>query len=443
MKTPICDFIEKYAQNDNLRLHMPGHKGVGSHGELFDITEISGADSLFEADGIIAESEKNAGELFGARTFYSAEGSSLAIRAMVYLCSSYAKANGRRPLILAARNVHKTFVSAVAMLDAEVEWIAKEDSDYLSCKLTGDEVKAHLDTMAEAPVAVYITSPDYLGNMSDVEGIARVCHDRGVLLVVDNAHGAYLKFLKESRHPIDLGADMCCDSAHKTLPALTGAAYLHVSENAPEPLVKRARSALSLFGSTSPSYLILASLDRVNSYIANGYKGKLESMLTAIEAAKSELRKGGYTLAGDEPMKLTISAKPYGYLGTEMAQHLESVGIYPEFSDPDYLVLMPSPENGKEGIDRLLDAMLSLEKKEAILAPQPKNHLPERALTIREAVLADQETISADAAEGRILASVTVACPPAVPILVSGERISSPALTAFRYYGINKISVVK
>ena len=102
---------------------------------------------------------------------------------------------------------------------------------------------------------MYVTSPDYLGGQSDVAALAEVSHRHGVPLLADNAHGAYLRFLSPSRHPMDLGADLCCDSAHKTLPVLTGGAYLHVGRAAPEPFRENARRALALFGSTSPSYL--------------------------------------------------------------------------------------------------------------------------------------------------------------------------------------------
>ena len=120
--------------------------------------------------------------------------------------------------------------------------------------MTPEALAAALEACDPLPDAVYVTSPDYLGHVLDVEGLARACHARGVALLVDAAHGAYLHFLSPSRHPMDLGADLCCASAHKTLPAVTGAAYLHVRD---ARLAERARDALSLFGSTSPSWLIL------------------------------------------------------------------------------------------------------------------------------------------------------------------------------------------
>ena len=219
MNTPICDFVRSYADSRQLRFHMPGHKGMGTLGvEHLDITEIDGADVLYRADGIIKESEANASRLFGtALTKYSTEGSSLSIRAMLYLTVLYAKSIGQEPRILAGRNAHHTFMTAAALLDLQVDWLYPENWESLvPCKITAEYLDRVLDH-PDKPVAVYITSPDYLGNVADIAELSAVCHKHGVLLLVDNAHGAYLNFLPENRHPIALGADICCDSAHKTL----------------------------------------------------------------------------------------------------------------------------------------------------------------------------------------------------------------------------------
>lgn len=230
---------------------MPGHKGRALIGaESLDITEIEGADVLYHAEGIIRESVNNASRLFGtARTFYSAEGSSLCIRAMVYLAKLYAKSRGASPTIIAARNAHKTFITASALMDINVRWLYSLDNSVLSCKIDFAGLEKMLATLR--PAAVYITSPDYIGNIADIAKIARLCHKYQSILMVDNAHGAYLKFLESSAHPIDLGADIVCDSAHKTLPALTGAAYLHISRTAPDFFADYAENALSVFASTS------------------------------------------------------------------------------------------------------------------------------------------------------------------------------------------------
>ena len=277
MHTPICDFVSRYCEEKALRLHMPGHKGNGVLGvEPYDITEISGADSLYEASGIIHESERNAAELFGtAATFYSAEGSSLCIRAMLLLALLDAKQKGRGQKIVAGRNAHKTFVTVAGLLDLDVTWLAPAKGEsYLACSVDMEQLEKYL--VEESPAAVYLTNPDYLGNLIDIREISHLCRKYDVLLLVDNAHGAYLKFLPESKHPIDRGADLCCDSAHKTLPVLTGGAYLHVAKNTSDMFVKRAKDAMALFGSTSPSYLIMQSLDQANKYISEGYSEKLE-----------------------------------------------------------------------------------------------------------------------------------------------------------------------
>ncbi len=444
MKTPICDFVRGYAEKNCVRLHMPGHKGCGTMGERYDITEITGADSLYEASGIIKESEENAGALFGAETFYSTEGSSLCIRAMLYLAVLYAKQSGKRPSVAAARNVHKAFVSAAALLDFDVRWIYSENNaSYLSCKLSAKEIEAFLTKESELPTAVYLTSPDYLGNTADISGIAEVCRRHGVLLLVDNAHGAYLRFLPQSRHPIDLGADACCDSAHKTLPVLTGGAYLHVSHSAPEVFSTQAKTALSTFGSTSPSYLILQSLDAANKYLAEGYCKRVSEFVLKVNETKAELISQGYSFVGDEPLKLTLDAKAYGYSGTELGKRLTAQNVVPEFCDNDFTVFMITPETGETGLLKLKEALLAIPKKSAVKDTPPEFYKKERVLTIREAAFSNSETVPAADSLGRVLATVTVGCPPAVPIVVCGEKIDEAAVKCFEYYGILSCTVVK
>lgn len=443
MKTPICDFVKAYAERQSLRLHMPGHKGLGAHGEAYDITEIPGADSLYEADGVIAESEENASSLFGARTFYSTEGSSLCIRAMLYLVCLYARQKGEAPRVLAARNAHRSFVSAVALLDIDVDWLyGSSEGSYLSFAPDFAALEERLKCDAR-PTAVYVTSPDYLGSCLPIEEMAALCHRHGVLLLVDNAHGAYQKFLPQSQHPIDLGADLCCDSAHKTLPVLTGGAYLHIAAEVPPLFIAHAKDALALFGSTSPSYLILRSLDACNAYLADGYREKLSAFIERVEAIKKQLRLHGYVLFGNEPLKLTLMTKPYGYLGTEMASLLSERGIVIEFSDPDFAVMMLTPEIGEEGLIRLCEALTAIPARDPILVFPPRILSAERVMSIRDATLSLRETIAVEQSVGRVLASPSVGCPPAVPIVVSGERIDEKAVACFRYYGIATCCVIK
>lgn len=443
MRTPICDFVEKYSQSGAIRLHMPGHKGRELLGyEGLDITEIVGADSLYEASGIIRESEENASELFGCKTFYSTEGSSQCIRAMMYLVTLCAAEKGEKPRVLAARNCHKTFVSAVALLDINVRWLSI-GGGYLSSEILPEDIEKVLAESGEKPHAVYLTSPDYLGKIADVKRIAEVCHRHGVLLCVDNAHGACLRFLPESMHPIDLGADICCDSAHKTLPTLTGGAYLHISGDAPRCFAENAKEALALFGSTSPSYLILQSLDVTNAYIADGYAEKLKNLAGKLSMLRGRLCNVGYSFYGDEITKFTLECKKYGYFGFEMAEILSEKGIVCEFFDRDYLVLMFTTETGDGELGVLETALISIEKRAPIFEKPPCAFISEKKMSIREATLSPCELLPINECEGRILARLGVSCPPAVPIGMCGEVVTREMIKAFEYYGAETCAVIK
>lgn len=445
MTTPICDFVARYAAVQPLRLHMPGHKGRNVLGlEQADITEIPGADVLYHPTGIILESERNAAALFGTgRTVYSTEGSSLPIRAMVYLTALYAASLGKRPLIAAGRNAHKVFITAAALLDVDVAWLYPENGgNLLSCEITPEGLDGYLKNTRELPTAVYITSPDYLGNMADVGGLSKVCRKFGCLLLVDNAHGAYLNFLPESCHPMALGADLCCDSAHKTLPVLTGGAYLHISGSAPELFSLAADQAMALFASTSPSYLILQSLDKANEALSSSWVEALHRAAGEWEKVKARLRIFGYSLAGQEPLKLTILPKDYGYTGDELSRILEEKNVFCEFSDPDHLVLMLPVEYDPELPDRLTEAFLKIPRREAISIPAPALHRAETVLRPHDALFLPSRMVPVAEAAGRIMADPTVSCPPAIPVVCSGERIEEWAVEAMEYYGITQVRVV-
>ncbi len=445
MKTPICDFVRNYAASAPLRLHMPGHKGARFLGaEPLDITEVSGADVLYAAQGVIAESQRLAAGLFGsAATLYSCEGASLVVRAMLYLALLADGGGGARPLVLAGRNAHRSFLSAAALLDFDVEWLRPQPADSrLTCRVTPDALDARLAALPRRPAAVYVTSPDYLGHMVDVAGLSAVCRRYGVPLLVDNAHGAYLRFLPADAHPMTLGADMCRDSAHKTLPVLTGGAYLHISASAPPLFAENAARAMALFASTSPSYLILQSLDRANAYLAGGCRARLAHCVRRLDECRNRLRRKGFALVGDEPLKLTVAPKSYGYTGGALAALLRAQGIVCEFADPDYLVLMFTPALPASAFDRLEAALTALPRRAPISETPPAVPSPERVLTARQAMLAKTRLLPAERCLGRILADFAVSCPPAVSIAVCGERLDEDALRAFRYYGVRHCRVV-
>lgn len=448
MDTPICDFVNRYYKSGVSRLHMPGHKGNALLGcEPLDITEVAGADELYEPQGIIAQSEQNATALFGtAHTFYSTEGSSHCIRAMLRLATEqWDTAKDGPPLILAARNAHKAFITAAALLDLDVAWLWPQQQSLCSCPVSAQQLKQAFAVQTRRPCAVYVTSPDYLGGMQDIAALAVVCQFFGVPLLVDNAHGAYLRFLQPSQHPIGLGATACCDSAHKTLPVLTGGAYLHISTAAPQNYRANARQALALFGSTSPSYLILQSLDAANRYLVMDYPAKLTQCAGQVALLTDQLQQKGWVVAGQEPLKLTLNAAAAGTTGYAVAQKLRRAAVECEYADPHFAVLMFAPGNKQQDFQRVYEALGQVNYNIGQQLQPHKNTLqapPVQAMRVRNAMLAPHEGIEIEQALGRVCGSPMVSCPPAIPIVSSGEVFGEHEIALCRFYGVQKVDVV-
>ena len=441
MKTPIVSFLKSYQEKSPVRMHMPGHKGAGILGfEGMDLTEIYGADELFAAEGIIKESEQNASSLFGCPTYYSTQGSTLCIQTMCTILCQDAKSKGKKPKILAGRNAHRSFIHAAALLDFDIEWLYG-NSDYLSCKIHAEDLEKAI--IESHPTAVYLTNPDYLGNLLDIKSLASVCKKHDVLLAIDNAHGAYLRFLEPSLHPIDLGADLCCDSAHKTLPVLTGGAYLHLSESLNQVWKNDVKHFMEYFSSTSPSYLIMASLDAANEVLDTAFKKSLSECIQRVDGLKNTLIQHGYTILSGEPMKITISTKEFGYTGNEIANLLMECDIYPEFYDSDYIVLMPSPYNTKDDLKRLETCLCGIERKPILINKPPKLEQSKKAMNVRQALFSSSITLDVSKSLGQVCSSVTVSCPPAILPVIPGEVISESSIEVMKYYGIETVRVVK
>lgn len=424
MNTPIHDFLINYAEKNMIRCHMPGGKGLNNP---FDITEIDGADSLFEADGIINESERLAASLFGTgATLYSCGGSTLAIQGMLGTVKQLTSKN----TIVAGRYSHKSLLTSCILLGFDIKWAYPEE--YLSTVISPEEIERLIDSDT---AAVFISSVDYYGGEADIAAISEVCRKHGVYLLVDNAHGAYKVFT--GNHPITLGADMTADSAHKTLPALTGAAYLHLKDSS---LYSAAKDAMSLFGSSSPSYLIMDSLDLCNQYIAE----KKDEALSAIEnvkALKKQLSDSGYTLRKSDDMRITIDAEAYGYTGNNLAQLMREKGAECEMSDERYVVLLFSVSQPEKDFSLLYEIMKSIPRKDSRTEEKHTVLKPETVISPRKAYFSRKKVVKTEEAEGLVCGGVHCPCPPCVPLAMAGERIDGECIGELIRYGVSHIDV--
>ncbi len=470
--TPVADFLFQYDESGASRFHMPGHKGRlpqcmrEKDPELEavlgrDITEVHGADVLSAPTGILAKSEALTTKAFGSRhSFFCAGGSSQTIKAMLSLACTPLYGEPKHTHIAAGRNAHRSFLAAASLLPVDVSWIPSdaETATLTSCPISPDSLREYLvEKRAEenAVTHVYITSPDYLGNMADIAGLAKVCHSEGALLLVDNAHGAYLKFTPTDLHPLSLGADLVCNSAHKTLPALTGTAYLHVSKNAPSFSDATVREALSLWGSSSPSWLMLESLDLLNCYFEKDIYTDMADCCRAVDEIREKCREMEIPLYGEEPLRISFSVPGHG---PELAGLFRANKMYAEYADPDFLVLMITPGNTAEDFKRLSDFLPEIKKivqmetdtdkerarihRAMALPTRGDCRLPERVYTLQEAVRRPFTVVPTSESEGRILARPASFCPPAVLPAIPGERIDKAIVECLMYYNISEVPVL-
>ncbi|WP_195277317.1 aminotransferase class I/II-fold pyridoxal phosphate-dependent enzyme [Anaerotruncus rubiinfantis] len=444
--TPLRDAVEAYLQKDMARFHMPGHKGRGT-GEFseilpWDITEVEGADSLFHADGPILELERQFAEVYGAyRTLVSAGGATLCIQTMLALACG----NGGK--VIMSRNIHRAAINAAALLDLSPVWIYPENDagEWFLGRYTPASVAAAIETNPDAK-AVYITSPDYFGVMSDLAGIAAVCREHGVPLLVDNAHGAHLRFLPEKYgkpHPIDCGAALCCDSLHKTMPAMTGAALLHIGDG---QFAADAKRMMSLFGSTSPSYPMMLSCEIALQYARGGAREGFARTARQMDRLRGLSLAHGFALPQglSDPAKLSLGFGPLGMDRETFGAHLRGFGVEPEYVSGTACVLMANAYNRESDYERLARAIGALSPSgspaPAAGAALPR---PQSAMPLRAAVFSTQEIILVENAIGRIAAGEVSPCPPGIPVVMGGERIDEEAAAALKAYGITAVCVVK
>lgn len=426
MSTPLYHALKQYAAQAPARFHMPGHKGVFLPApELaglaaIDVTEIPGTGNLYAPGEPFDTAQALWAEVFGFdHCQFLTGGSTMGIHTGLTL---FCRPGDR---VLVDRGCHRAVYNALALLDLEPvflerPWLADHS---LVGHFSRERVEKMLDAHPDIKT-VCITSPTYAGLLSDVEGISAAIHARGGKLFVDGAHGAHLPFL--GLNPF-AGADGVVVSAHKTLPAMGQSALLFTRGVEPEEV----RRAASLYGSSSPSYPMMASLDLARQWLLE--KGE-EYRRTAsrVSALRGRFPSLGEGLPLD-PCRLTLKVQD----GLAFARALEEQGIYPEMEDGGHVVFICTAQDSDEQFARLERALEGMVEQMGDCLPLPPPPLPERVMSPREALFAPSVGRTLAHCEGMISTGQIAPYPPGVPVVAPGERIGKKELSYLEQIGYN------
>lgn len=435
MSTPLYDALKDYAARRTARFHMPGHKGRWLPlPELvplapLDVTEIPGTGNLYEAGEPFDSAQALWAQVFGFdHCQFLTGGSTMGVlTGLTLFCPP-----GSR--VLLDRGCHRSAFNALALLDLDPvylprPWLAEEN---LVGPFGPEQVEAALKKAPDIKT-ICITSPTYAGALSDIPAIAQVAHARGARLLVDGAHGAHLPFLEIDAFA---GADGVVVSAHKTLPAMGQSALLFTRGVDPELVRRRA----SLYGSSSPSYPMMASLDAAREWMLGPGKQEYDRAARRVAGLRRRFPSVGDQLPWD-PARLTVKVKN----GPAFARALEGMGIYPEMEDGGHVVFICSAQDREEDLDRLEGALSALEREMGPCPPLPAPPAPERVLSPRQALFAPVETLPLADCLGRVAAGQLAPYPPGIPVVAPGERIGKKELSYFAQIGYNSpnVAVVK
>lgn len=440
--TPLYNALIRHKNLGISSFHTPGHKCsqwlLGKNLLELDYTELPDTDSLFEASGAILRAEEEATKLFGtAKTLFSAGGCTLCIQAMIRLC---APCGGK---IVCSRVIHRSAINTMALLGVDPIWVypRQDAGEGLAGRTQPSDVAKALSENPNAK-AVYITSPDYFGVISDIRGISLECKKYNVPLIVDNAHGAHLSYVGGDLHPISKGADMAACSAHKTLPVLTGGAWLSISN---EDYTANAKSAMALFASTSPSYPVMASLDLCREWLSERGLIEFNRLETKVLKIKQLAANKGINMPQGlcDPIRISLNTASVGISGQDAAKFFRAKGLEPEYADENYVVFIATPMNTEEDFARLEGAINELPKGAPLEIKPYEVSRNEQAVSARFAVLSETERLPIEKCEGRIAAEAACPCPPGVPIVMHGEVINRKSIDCLIKYGVLSLNVLK
>lgn len=441
MKQELYKKLEQYKKEDVYPFHMPGHKrnplfasGEGS-GFSMDITEIDGFDNLHHPEGLIKEAQERAALLYQVKeTFFCVGGSTAALLSAV---SASCKRGGK---LLMARNCHKAVYHAAYLWELQTSYLYPEvEKEYgLNGGITPEAVQRALREEPDIE-AVLLTSPTYDGVVSDIKAIAEIAHDAGCILIVDEAHGAHLKF--HSYFPgsaAAAGADLIIQSLHKTMPAMTQTALLH--RNSDRVSHEKLQRFMGIYQTSSPSYVLMASMDACICRMFIRGTAEFGAYVKRLQYTREELKNLSHIrLVGSEVAgragifaydlsKMVFSVKNCSISGKELAGCLrEKYHLEMEMEAMDYALALTSVCDTDEGFGRLIKAIKEIDAElEEEKTPRRQNvgKPLEKVLTIAEGIDRARNRCALSLSPGRISGEFVYLYPPGIPILVPGERIT-------------------
>lgn len=460
MKTRLLDLLKEYENSDFYPFHMPGHKRDRDRAmagfcnpALIDITEIDGFDNLHHPEGILKESMEEAAEVYGSdKTYYLVNGSSAGILSAISGCTSF---GGR---ILMARNCHKAAYHGVFLKKLKTSYVYPQKIKELGIQggILAEDVEKKLKE-DQGIEAVFLVSPTYDGIVSDIEAIAKVVHEYHIPLIVDEAHGAHFPFSHVfPASALDLGADVVIQSVHKTLPAFTQSAVLHIKGN----LVKKEQVEryLQIYQSSSPSYLLMAGIEN-SIFWMKEHKKEIETYYERLLEMRERLKhlknlrlvqedlKGKYGIFDMDLCKVLISTEKTCMDGAWLGEALrERYHLEMEMAAPGYVTAITSVMDREEGFDRLTEALenIDLELWEAEKAPEDsweQKKEAEQKMTVGDAMDSEMDVISLKESAGRISGEFIYLYPPGIPMIVPGEVMNQEILEKIEQYHKMGLSV--
>ena len=469
-KEGLYEKLIEYSRDGRYPFHMPGHK---RNGKLFecnnpdesqknldpfdiDLTEIEGTDNLHNAQGIIKESMDFVADYLGTKkTFFLVNGSSCGLLAAIHSVCNIGDS------IIVGRNCHKAVYHGIETRNLKADYVIPDWIEEYGI-YGGVSVQSISDAIKKNPEAkaVLITSPTYEGVISDIEKIAEVVHENDMVLIVDEAHGAHLKWGEKIGKPAYLcGADIVVESVHKTLSGLTQTGVLHVASDRVDD--KKIAKALSVYESSSPSYVLMVSIDKCYRELVNNGREKMDELLTNLAIFRDKVNNlelfkvvdddiiGRDSVYQYDVTKLPIMCDEKYINGTKLASILRTMyNIEVEMVCTNYVLAYTSMWDTKEAFEKLTKALEDIDQK---LANEPKavlqsmrglSQIPDSEMTIYEASIKKKELVKLDESLGRVMADYIYVYPPGAPVIAPGEIMDENTLNIIKRFMESGLEVI-